>query len=133
MQEDTLLSGTIMDNICFFDPNPKFELINACASMAAIHNDIINMPMGYYSLIGDMGTGLSGGQRQRILLARALYVQPKILFLDESTSNLDLECENIVNEHIKRLDITRIIISHRKETLSIADHVIDFSRFTQPG
>jgi ATP-binding cassette subfamily B protein RaxB len=131
MQDDTLLSGSIADNISFFDPNPDSKWIATCAMIAAIHNDIEKMPMVYSSLIGDMGTTLSGGQRQRVLLARALYSKPKILFLDESTSNLDLECEDIVNQHIKQIGITRIIISHRKEIIKIADQVVDFSALHQ--
>ncbi|EKE01511.1 MAG: toxin secretion ATP-binding protein [uncultured bacterium] len=125
MQEDTLLSGSIADNICFFDAKPDFERIYACAEIAAIHNDIMQMPMSYQSLVGDMGTTLSGGQKQRVLLARALYSQPKILFLDEATSHLDSNNETIINQHVKQIGITRIIVAHRKETVSIADRVID--------
>jgi len=83
------------------------------------------MPMAYQSLVGDMGAALSGGQKQRILLARALYSQPKILFLDEATSHLDANNEKIINHHVKNIGITRIIVAHRKETVSIADRVID--------
>lgn len=129
MQEDTLLSGSIAENICFFDQKPDFNRIYTCASVAAIHNDIRQMPMAYETLIGDMGAALSGGQKQRILLARALYFQPKILFLDEATSNLDIENENTVNQHIKQIGITRIIISHRKETVKIADQIINLEDF----
>ena len=125
MQEDTLLSGSIAENICFFDPNLDFDRIYACAKTAAIHEDIINMPMSYQSLVGDMGTTLSGGQKQRVLLARALYVQPKILFLDEATSHLDANNEGIINQHVKEIGITRVIVAHRKETVGIADRVID--------
>ena len=125
MQEDTLLSGSIADNICFFDSKPDFDRIYGCAMIAAIHNDIISMPMAYQSLVGDMGTALSGGQKQRVLLARALYVQPKILFLDEATSHLDSNNENIINQHVKQIGITRVIIAHRQETVKIADRIID--------
>lgn len=126
MQDDVLLSGSIAANISFFDPNPNLDLVYECAMIAAIHDEIISMPMAYNSLVGDMGTTLSGGQKQRILLARALYVRPKILFLDESTSNLDFKNEAIINDHINRIGITRVIISHRKEILEQADQVIDF-------
>jgi len=128
MQEDSLLSGSIAENICFFDHNPDFERIYNCAQLAAIHDDIIIMPMAYHSLVGDMGTTLSGGQKQRVLIARALYAQPKILFLDEATSHLDFATENIINQHVKQLGITRVMIAHRQETISIADRVIDLSR-----
>jgi ATP-binding cassette, subfamily B, bacterial CvaB/MchF/RaxB len=125
MQEDTLLSGSIAENICFFDTKPDYDRIYGCAAVAAIHEEIVQMPMSYQSLVGDMGTTLSGGQKQRVLLARALYSQPKILFLDEATSHLDHNNENIINQHVKQIGITRIIVAHRQETVSIADRIID--------
>ncbi|KIE06022.1 Uncharacterized protein NF27_CF00060 [Candidatus Jidaibacter acanthamoeba] len=125
MQDDMLLSGSIADNICFFDPEPNYEHMYTCAMIAAIHNDIVHMPMSYQTLVGDMGTTLSGGQKQRVLLARALYTRPKILFLDEATSHLDINNENIINKHIKQIGVTCIIISHSKETVGIADHIFD--------
>ena len=81
--------------------------------------------MGYNTLVGDMGAALSGGQIQRLLLARALYRKPKILFMDEATSNLDTKLESSVNDAVKNLDITRIIIAHRPETIASADRVIE--------
>ena len=73
MQEDQLLSGSIADNICFFDPEFDEERMTRCAGLAGIHDEIMAMPMTYNSLVGDMGSSLSGGQKQRVLLARALY------------------------------------------------------------
>ena len=93
--------------------------------MAAVHQDIEQMPMGYNSLIGDMGSALSGGQKQRILLARALYRQPRILFMDEATSHLDTKTESYVSNAIKNLNITRIVIAHRPETIASVDRVIE--------
>ena len=82
------------------------------------------MPMGYETLIGDMGTALSGGQRQRVLLARALYREPAVLLLDEATSSLDLERERAVNQAIKQLALTRIVVAHRPETIASAGRVV---------
>ena len=96
----------------------------ACAQMAGIHDEIMAMPMGYNSLIGDMGSSLSGGQKQRVLLARALYKNPKILFLDEGTAHLDIEKEREINERLRHLSITRISIAHRPEIMSGADQVL---------
>jgi len=123
-QNDQLLSGTIEENICFFDAQPKLEHIKHCASLAGILDDIESMPMKFKTLIGDMGSALSGGQIQRVMLARALYRKPKILMLDEATSHLDDKTESIVSESIKSLNITRIIIAHRKETILSADRII---------
>lgn len=127
MQEDCLFAGSIAENISFFDPSPDDAWIRACAQAAAVHTEILAMPMGYHSLIGDMGSALSGGQRQRIMLARALYRRPKILLLDEATSQLDVDNERAVNDAVRALNITRIIIAHRPETIASADRVIDLA------
>ena len=132
MQEDVLLTGSIADNIAFFDLSPHPEQIEACAQLAEIHQDIIRMPMAYHSLIGELGTGLSGGQKQRILLARALYAQPSVLALDEATSHLDMHNEHAVSKTLSRLMLTRIVIAHRPETIARADRQINFTElFTQ--
>lgn len=125
MQDDSLFAGSISDNLCFFDARPDFEWMVECARMAALHEDIEAMPMGYQTLIGDMGTVLSGGQKQRLLLARALYKRPRVLVLDEATSHLDLESEAQVNQAIAALPITRIVIAHRPETLRAAPRVVE--------
>ena len=92
--------------------------------MAAIHDEIISMPMAYNTFVGYMGSALSGGQTQRILLARALYRRPKILLLDEATAHLDLDRERQVNSAIRRLNVTRVIIAHRPQTVAQADRVV---------
>lgn len=95
-----------------------------CAQMAAIDTDIGKMTMGYNTLVGDMGSQFSGGQVQRLLLARALYQQPSLLFMDEATSHLDVDNEAKISEQIKHLDMTRIIIAHRPETIKQAQRVL---------
>ncbi|WEF35359.1 peptidase domain-containing ABC transporter [Pseudoduganella chitinolytica] len=127
MQDDYLFAGSIADNIAFFDPSPQQERIERCAQMAAIDSEINAMPMCYNTLIGDIGTGLSGGQKQRILLARALYKDPKALILDEATSHLDVWNEQLVNAAIERINMTRVLVAHRPETIAMAQRVIVLS------
>lgn len=125
MQEDQLFAGTIADNIAFGEDDASvFHELVAAAKAAGIHDDIESMPMGYRTLIGDMGSTLSGGQKQRLILARALYRRPELLFLDEATSHLDVKSERIVNAAIANLNITRVIVAHRPETISSADVVL---------
>ncbi len=124
MQEEPLFSGSVADNIGFFDPQLDQEAIEACARRACVHDDIQAMPMGYQTLIGDMGQAMSGGQKQRILLARALYREPKVLLLDEATSSLDVECEHDINEAVRHLSLTRVIVAHRPQTIASAARVV---------
>jgi ATP-binding cassette, subfamily B, bacterial CvaB/MchF/RaxB len=124
MQDDTLLAGSILDNITFFDVQADPARAEACAKLAAVHADITRMPMGYQTLVGDMGSSLSGGQKQRVLLARALYKQPKVLALDEATSHLDIANEKLVTQELARMQITRIIVAHRPETIAGAQRVV---------
>lgn len=124
MQDDQLLSGTIADNISFFDPNIDMKKVVAAAKSAQIHDEILAIPMNYLSMVGDMGSVLSGGQKQRVLLARALYHNPKIIFLDEGTANLDPQTEKKIVDVLENLSLTRIIIAHRPEFINRSDHVI---------
>jgi len=124
MQEDVLLTGSLVDNIAFFDAQPDLDRVRACAALAQVDEDIGRMPMGYQTLVGDLGGGLSGGQKQRLLLARALYRQPRILALDEATSHLDLARERAVAANLAALPLTRLMIAHRPDTIAGAERVV---------
>jgi ATP-binding cassette subfamily B protein RaxB len=121
LQQDHLFGGSLADNIALFDETPDPDRIVAAAEAAAMHEDIVAMPMGYDTLVGDMGSSLSGGQKQRVLLARALYRRPKLLVLDEGTAHLDPVLEAKVSAAIAAMGITRIVIAHRQETIDAAD------------
>ena len=123
MQDDKLLSGTIADNISFFDPQVDLQKVYRAAQAAQIHEEICKIPMNYLSMVGDMGSVLSGGQKQRVLLARALYHDPKVLFLDEGTANLDPETEEKIAETLDKLPITRIVVAHRPALIARAGEV----------
>lgn len=135
MQDDYLLTGTLGDNICFFHPQPDQAAIEDVSRFALIHDDIARMPMAYASLVSDMGTGLSSGQRQRILLARAMYRDPDVLFLDEGTANLDEKTEQILARLIAATPITRIAVSHRPALVAVSQIVlhVENGKVTQRG
>ncbi len=123
-QNDMLFAGSVSDNISFFDPRADQRRIEECARLASIHKEIVQMPMGYNTLVGYFGSTLSGGQQQRVLLARALYKRPKILVLDEATSHLDVRRELMVNASIRALNVTRIIVAHRPQAAESTDRVL---------
>ncbi len=124
LQDDRLFAGSIAENISAFSQSFDRELIEHAARLAAIHEEILRMPMGYETLVGDMGSSLSGGQIQRVVLARALFRGPRILLLDEATSHLDDDNERTINEAIRSLPIARIIVAHRRSTIEMADRVV---------
>jgi ATP-binding cassette subfamily B protein RaxB len=126
-QDDRLLSGTIADNIGFFDPDLDMTSVHSAARSAQVHDDIMRMPMQYLSLVGDMGSTLSGGQRQRVLLARALYREPRVLFLDEGTANLDVATEELIAELLSGLEMTRVVVAHRPALIRRADRVLSMT------
>ncbi|HBN1812811.1 TPA: ATP-binding cassette domain-containing protein, partial [Escherichia coli] len=124
LQGDTLLNGTIIYNITFNDSTPSPEVIDLTRKVG-MHDIIENLPMGYFTPVNDCCNVLSAGQKQKILLARALFRNPKLLVLDEATSNLDAQSEYEINQLILSLDCTKIIVSHKDEAMSIADKIID--------
>lgn len=124
LQEDLLFRGSIADNIIFFSEDRNHERMIQCARLALIESDVMAMPMGYQTLIGETGGGLSGGQKQRILLARALYKKPGFLLLDEATSHLDVESEIQISRTLRQLKIPVLLIAHRPETIASADRVL---------
>lgn len=127
MQEDQLLSGSIKDNVACFDAQADMDRVLRAAHMACIESEIMSMPMTFNTQVGDLGASLSGGQKQRLLLARALYREPRILYMDEATSHLDVNMEARVNQNINTLHVTRILIAHRPETVRSAGRQIVLS------
>ncbi|MFY9510832.1 MAG: peptidase domain-containing ABC transporter [Rubrivivax sp.] len=125
MQDDRLFSGSIAENIASFTWPIDMAAVQRVAGAALIDRDIAAMPMAYHTLTTGSGQGFSGGQRQRLLIARALYRRPRMLVMDEATSHLDAEREQIVSQSVSELGITRIIVAHRQETIRTADIVID--------
>ncbi|SUW62582.1 RTX-I toxin determinant B [Buttiauxella agrestis] len=130
LQDDHLFRGSVADNIIFFSEERCQERMMQCARLALIDSDIMAMPMGYQTLIGETGGGLSGGQKQRILLARALYKQPGFLLLDEATSHLDVESEIIISQTLRQSGISVLLIAHRPETLASADRILIMDKGT---
>jgi ATP-binding cassette subfamily B protein len=124
LQEPFLFSGSIRQNISFNNPSLGLEEVVKAARLAAVHEEITDMPMGYETRIAEGGGGLSGGQRQRLSLARALAAQPAILLLDEATSHLDVVTEELVEQNLSQLACTRIVIAHRLSTIRNADQIL---------
>lgn len=124
MQDDILFNCSIYDNIAFMDISHSADRVIQASRLAFIDDKINTLPMGYNTVIGDIGCFLSGGQQQRIILARALYKMPRIILLDEATSNLDSDTENKINEMINNLGLTALVVAHRKETIDSAQRII---------
>ena len=131
MQSDSLFSGSARENIVFFDASPDLAKIKEACEQAEIHADIVSSPMGYDSLIGDMGSSLSGGQQQRILIARALYQCPKILFLDEGTAHVDSATEQKIMSNLKSRGLTCVYVTHNPDLLNFADQIVEWTGFNE--
>ena len=125
LQDDQLFNGTIAENISLFDPEEDRERVVHAARKAMVHDEIAAFTMGYESPVGEAGTALSGGQRQRVMLARALYGNPRILFMDEGMANLDVALERQVVESLAGLGLTTVVVAHRPETIRAADRVFE--------
>jgi ATP-binding cassette, subfamily B, bacterial CvaB/MchF/RaxB len=123
-QDDVLYAGSLAENIAFFDPEIDMGRVEEAARIASVHDEIDKLPLRYDTLIGDMGSVLSGGQKQRVLLARALYPRPQLLFMDEGTAHLDPANEARVLQALSSLNITRVIIAHRSQSVAAADRVV---------
>jgi ATP-binding cassette subfamily B protein RaxB len=127
MQDDQLFIGTIEDNISFFDPQHDAARARDCARIAGLDVDIMAMPMQFNTIVGSLGVALSGGQKQRLLLARALYREPEILFLDEAFDQLDLDREYEITDRLVAKGLGVVIVSHRPDTVRRVDEVVDIA------
>ncbi len=124
VQGSSVFNGSIRENIALNDPAMDMARIIKAAKMAAIHDDIMQMPMEYETFVSEGGSALSGGQRQRLALARALATAPVILLLDEATSALDVVTEQAIEQNLRSLPCTQIIIAHRLSTIRNADVIL---------
>jgi ABC-type bacteriocin/lantibiotic exporter with double-glycine peptidase domain len=124
LQDPFVFSGTIGSNITFDDPAITPADIERAARLACLHPDVMALPQGYQTRLGERGGGLSGGQRQRLAIARAIVHQPAMLLLDEATSHLDAMTEAAIHRNLATLDCTQIVIAHRLSTVRDADVIL---------
>ncbi len=126
MQDGKLFSDTILNNIVMFDEKIDYDCVQEACRIAQIEKEILEMPKGFNTMIGETGRGLSGGQRQRLLIARALYRQPEIFFLDEATNALDSVNEARLNDALSGAFMNRtvILVAHRLSTIRNADQIV---------
>ncbi|MEB6613503.1 peptidase domain-containing ABC transporter [Staphylococcus pasteuri] len=121
-QNPYLFSDTIFENVKFNNPVSESQIIEAC-KIAQIHDDIINMPMGYNTILSENGSNLSGGQKQRLSIARAIVKKPSVIVFDEATNSLDTVKEKIIEDYLYSLNCTRIIIAHRLSSIINSDNI----------
>jgi len=126
-QDDQFFNGSIAENISLFDPEMDMNQVILASELACVHQDIQRTPMKYHSRVGQLSSPFSEGQKQKLLLARALYRQPRLIFLDEGTANLDASSEQQVLANLYRLDSTKLVIAHRTATLQRADRILRLS------
>jgi ATP-binding cassette subfamily B protein RaxB len=125
LQDDQLLAGTVADNIAFQSGDMDLQRVEQAAAYAGLHEEVCRMPMGYLSLVGDLGSTLSSGQKQRLLIARALYRKPEVLLLDEGSAHLDPTSEERLTELLVAIPCTRIVIAHRPAWVRRADQILE--------
>jgi subfamily B ATP-binding cassette protein HlyB/CyaB len=125
-QENLLLNTSIRENIAYGNKNVSSEKVIQAAKTSHAHDFIKKFPRQYETIVGERGTSLSGGERQRLAIARAMIADPEILILDEATSFLEVEQEEVILKSIKELrrDKITIIISHRMSAMRMADRIL---------
>ncbi len=135
LQDPLLLTTNIAENIALRRPDASMDDVTDTATLAAIHDDIARLPLGYATTLANRGAEFSGGQRQRMALARALLDRPNMLVLDEATSHLDGPTEAAIERNLRELNITRIVVAHRLSTIHDADQIIvlDQGRVVEAG
>ena len=126
LQDDFLFEGTIRENILFPRPDASIEELQQAVKAAYVHEFSDRFENGLDTVIGERGVKLSGGQRQRIAIARAILANPRILILDEATSNLDTESESFIQQSLTNLmkGRTTFVIAHRLSTIRQADQIL---------
>ena len=126
LQENTVFTGTIRENIALGTPNASMDSVVMAAKLANADDFITSFPMGYDTVVGEIGISLSGGQRQRVAIARALLNEPRVLVFDEATSALDSESERAIQENMNTIleDRSAIVIAHRLSTIKNADRIV---------
>ncbi|HMW74929.1 MAG TPA: ATP-binding cassette domain-containing protein, partial [Saprospiraceae bacterium] len=125
-QDGFLFSDTVAGNIAYGKPNATGELIEEYARNASIHNEILSLPEGYQTIVGERGVTLSGGQKQRISIARALIKDPEIVILDDCLSAVDADTEQKIMNYFKEnlKGKTTIVITHRFSSMSFYDNIL---------
>lgn len=126
MQDGKTFNDTVLHNIVLDDEHIDYDKLREVCRIAQIETEINEMPKGFETVIGENGRGLSGGQKQRLLIARALYRNPKLLFLDEATNSLDVINERKIVDALNGAfkDRTVIVVGHRLSTIRNADQIV---------